>query len=179
MTEVSPYVFRLPMAPLSAARAEQQTIRLGTILRAFHALCQKHDFVAVEGAGGIHVPITNSLDGLDLIQRMGLPVIVVGRSGLGGINHALLTLLALRQRKINVIALVLNQPRPVRMKIVRMQEQSTLTLLQRLANVPVVGPVPYRSRIQQDWNDGMISLAWTVEIMRLAKLVTASDRESS
>ncbi|MDP2381420.1 MAG: dethiobiotin synthase [Nitrospirota bacterium] len=179
MTEVSPYVFRLPMAPLSAARAEQQTIRLATILRAFHALCQKHDFVAVEGAGGIHVPITNSIDGLDLIQRMGLPVIVVGRSGLGGINHALLTLHALRQRKINVIALVLNQPRPVRTKIARMQEQSTLTLLQHLANIPVVGPVPYRSRIQQNWNDGMISLAWTVEIMTLAKLVTASGRENS
>jgi dethiobiotin synthetase len=179
MTEVSPYVFRLPMAPLSAARAEQQTIRLGTILRALHALCQKHDFVAVEGAGGVHVPITDSLDGLDLIQRMGLPVIVVGRSGLGGINHALLTLHALRQRKINVIALVLNQPQPVRMKIARMQEQSTLTLLQRLANVPVVGPVPFCSRIQQDWNDGLISLAWTVEIMKLAKLVTASGRENS
>ena len=179
MAEVCPYVFRLPMAPLSAARAEHKIIRLATILRAFHALCQKHDFVAVEGVGGVHVPITDSIDGLDLMQRMGLPVIVVGRSGLGGINHAVLTLHALRQRNVPVIALVLNQPMPVRTKVARMQEQSTVTLLQRLAKVPVVGPVPYSSRIQHNWNDGMIPLAWTVEIMRLAKLVTASDRESS
>lgn len=179
MAVVSPYAFRLPMAPLSAARAEQKTIRLTTILRAFHALSQKHDFVAVEGAGGVHVPITDRIDGLDLMQRMGLPVIVVGRSGLGGVNHALLTLHALRQRKVSVIALVLNQPMPVRTKIVRMQEQSTLTLLQRLAKVPVVGPIPYSSRIQQNWNEGLVSLSWTVEIMRLAKLVTASGRENS
>ena len=153
--------------------------RVATILRAFHALRQKHDLVAVEGVGGVHVPITDSIDGLDLMQRMGLPVIVVGRSGLGGINHALLTLHALRQRKIPVVALVLNQLRSARTKIARAQEQSTVTLLQRLAKVPLVGPVPYSSRIQQNWNEGMIQLAWTVEIMRLAKLVTASGRENT
>ena len=179
MAEVCPYVFRLPVAPLSAARAERKTIRVATILRAFHALRQKHDLVAVEGVGGVHVPITDSIDGLDLMQRMGLPVIVVGRSGLGGINHALLTLHALRQRKIPVVALVLNQLRSARTKIARAQEQSTVTLLQRLAKVPLVGPVPYSSRIQQNWNEGMIQLAWTVEIMRLAKLVTASGRENT
>ncbi|MDO8357001.1 MAG: dethiobiotin synthase [Nitrospirota bacterium] len=179
MTKICPYVFRLPMAPLSAARAEQQTIRLATILRAFHALCQKHDFVAVEGVGGLHVPITDRIDGLGLMQRMGLPVIVVGRSGLGGINHALLTLHALRQRKVPVIALVLNQPVPMRTKIARLQEQSTVTLLQRLAKVPVVGPLPYSSRINKNWKEGIIQLAWAAEIMRLAKLVTASGRETS
>ena len=179
MAVVCPYVFRLPMAPLSAARAEHRTIRLATILQAFHALCQKHDFVAVEGVGGVHVPITDSIDGLDLMQRMGLPVIVVGRSGLGGINHALLTLHALRQRKVPVIALVLNQPVPMRTKIARLQEQSTLTLLQHLAKVPVVGPLPYSSCINKNWNERIIQLAWAVEIMRLVKLVTASGREKS
>jgi dethiobiotin synthetase len=133
----------------------------------------------VEGVGGVHVPITDRIDVLDLIQRMGLPVIVVGRSGLGGVNHALLTLHALRQRKIPVVALVLNQLRPLRTKIARLQEQSTVTLLQRLAKVPVVGPVPYSLLIQQNWNEGLVPLAWTVEIMRLAKLVTASGRENS
>ena len=179
MAEVCPYVFRLPMAPLSAARAERKTIRVATILRAFHALRQKHDLVAVEGAGGVHVPITETHDVLDLMQHMGLPVIVVGQSGLGGVNHALLTLHALRQRQIPIVALVLNQHRPVRTKIARAQEQSTVTLLQRLAKVPVIGPLPYSSSIKRNWNEGIIQLAWTVEIMRLAKLVSASGRETS
>ncbi len=107
MAEVCPYVFRLPVAPLSAARAEGTTVRVATIIRAFRALRQKHALVVVEGVGGVHVPIMSSLNVSDLIYRMKLPAIVVGQSGLGGINHALLTLQALRRRKIPIVALVL------------------------------------------------------------------------
>ena len=177
MAEVCPYVFRCPVAPLSAARAEGKTIRVATILHAFRALRRKHDLLIVEGAGGVHVPITGTLDGLDLMERMGLPVIVVGRSDLGGVNHALLTLTALRQRKIPIVALVLNRVRPVRTTIARTQEQSTSVLLGRLAKVPVIGPLPYHSGVTRTWPDGILQLAWTVEIMALAKLVSAYGRE--
>jgi len=179
MAEVCPYVFRLPVAPLSAARAERKPVQVATILRAFYTLRQKHDLMVVEGVGGIHVPITGTVDGLDLMQRMGLPVIVVGQSGLGGINHALLTLHTLRQRKIPIVALVLNQLRPVSTKIARAQEQSTVTQLRRLAKVPVLGPLPYSLSVKHNWNEGMIQLAWSVEIMMLAKLASACGQESS
>ncbi len=179
IAEVCPYVFRLPVAPLSAARAEGTNVRVATILRAFGALRKKHDLVAIEGVGGVHVPITGTVDMLDLMQRMGLPVIVVGQSGLGGVNHALLTLHALRQRKIPIVGLILNQLRPLRTKIARAQEQSTVTLLRRLANVPVVGPLPFRASLNQNWNEGMIRLAGTVEITKLARLVSAFGRETS
>ena len=173
---VCPYVFRLPVAPLSAARAERKTIRVATILRAFRALRQKHDLVVVEGVGGVHVPITGIVDVLDLMQRMGLPVIVVGQAGLGGVNHALLTLHALRQRKIPIVALVLNQLRPLRTKTARAQEQSTVILLRRLAKVPVVGPLPYSPSVNRNWNEGLVRLAGTAPIMKLARLVSGSGR---
>ncbi|MCX5723000.1 MAG: dethiobiotin synthase [Nitrospirae bacterium] len=179
MAEVCPYVFRLPVAPLSAATAERKTIRIATILRAFRALNQKHDLVLVEGVGGLHVPITGTVDGLDLMQRMGLPVIVVGQAGLGGVNHALLTLAALRQRKIPVVALVLNRLKPVSTTLARAQEESTVTLLRRLAKVPVVGPLPYSAGVTKYWQDGMMQLAWAAETMTLAKLVSAYGKERS
>ena len=127
----------------------------------------------------MHVPITGTVDMLDLVQRMGLPVIIVGQSGLGGVNHALLTLHALRQRKIPIVGLILNQLRPVRTKIARAQEQSTVTLLRRLAKVPVVGPLPFLASLNQNWNEGMSRLAGTVEIRKLARLVSAFGRETS
>ena len=176
MAEVCPYVFRLSVAPLSAAWAERKSIRVATILRAFHALCQKHPLVMVEGVGGLYVPITSSLHLLDLIYRMKLSAIVVGQSGLGGINQALLTLQALRQRKIPIVALVLNQCRPVLTKTARMQEQSTVTLLRRLAKVPVVGPLAYSPRVNTNWNDGLANIAETGPITKLAKLVLAAGR---
>lgn len=178
IAEVSPYVFRLPVAPLSAARAEGTTVRVATIIRAFRALSKKHDLVVVEGVGGVHVPITGTADVLDLVQRMRLSAIVVGRSGLGGINHALLTLHALRRKKIPILALVLNQPRPVQTKTARVQEQSTVSLLRRLAGVPVVGPLPYSPSVNRNWDEGLVRLAGTAPITKLARLVSAFGRET-
>ncbi|TKB54878.1 MAG: dethiobiotin synthase [Nitrospira sp.] len=174
VAEVCPYVFRLPAAPLSAARAEGTTVRIATIIRAFHALRQKHTFMAVEGVGGVYAPLTSSLNVVDLIYQLKLPAIVVGHSGLGGINHALLTLHALRQRNIPILALVLNQRRPVCTKTARLQEHSTVTLLRQLSQVPVVGPILYRPRVNQEWNKDLVRLAGTAPITELARLVLAS-----
>jgi dethiobiotin synthetase len=174
IAEVCPYVFRLPVAPLSAARAEKTTVRMATILRAFCALRKKHALVVVEGVGGLHVPITGTADVLNLVQRMRLPAIVVGPSGLGGINHALLTLHALRQKKIPILALVLNQRQPAQTKTARVQEQSTVSLLRRLAGVPVVGPIPYSPSVNRNWNEGLVRLAGTAPITKLARLLSES-----
>lgn len=176
VAEVCPYVFRLPVAPLSAARGEGATVRVATILRTFHAMQKKHALVVVEGVGGVHVPITEAADVLDLLQRMRLPVIVVGRSGLGGINHALLTLHALRQKQIPILALVLNQLRPVQTRIARIQEESTVNHLRRLARVPVIGPLPYRPILNRNWNKGLVRLAGSAPITKLAKLLSKSWR---
>jgi dethiobiotin synthetase len=173
MAEVSPYVLRLPVAPVSAARAEGTTLRMAPIIRAFHALSQKHTFMAVEGVGGVYAPLTPSINVLGLIYRLKLPAIVVGQSGLGGINHALLTLHALRQKNIPILALVLNQRLPVRTKTSRLQEQSTVSLLGRLAGVPVVGPLPYSPSVNRNRNEGLVHLAGTAPIKRLARLVLA------
>ena len=178
MTEVSPYRFRLPLAPLSAAQAEGRTVLMTTIIRIFQSLLQKHSLVAVEGAGGINVPITQSLNITDLIYKMKLPAVVVGDSGLGGVNHALLTIQALRGRKIPILALVLNQRRPVLTKTESLQEQSTVTLLRRLAKVPVVGPIAYSQGYTRRWDDELTHLAETAAIIRLAKLVLASGQET-
>lgn len=178
MTEVCPYVFRLPVAPHSAARAEGKTIRMTTILRAFEHLRQKHACMIVEGAGGLYTPVTQSLSMVDIIYRIKLQALVVGESGLGGINQALLTLDALRRRKIPVMALVLNQCRPAHTKTVRLQEQSTVSLLRRLAGVPVVGPLPYSPSMRKNWDEGLVRLAKTAPIKKLARLVLAYERET-
>ena len=107
---------------------------------------------------------------------MKLSAIVVGQSGLGGTNHALLTLQALRRRKIPIVALVLNQCRPVRTKIARAQEQSTVSLLRMLAGVPVIGPLPYSPRVNRNWDEGLVRLAGTAPIRTLARLILAAVR---
>jgi dethiobiotin synthetase len=66
--------------------------------------------LVVECAGGLLVPLRRDLMQIDQIQRWGLPVVLVARSGLGTLNHTLLSVEALRRRHIPLLGLVLNGP---------------------------------------------------------------------
>lgn len=175
---VCPYRFALPVAPLAAAQAEHRTIDPDTIRKVYRLLAGRYDCTVVEGVGGVFVPITPATDVTDLIVRLKLPVVVVGRSGLGGINHARLTIEALRRKRIPVAALVLNQPQPARSKLARIQERTTVKLLQKQAGVPVLGPLPYQSGLSRKFRQSAVWLARSATIKMLAKLVVRSSTRS-
>ena len=59
--------------------------------------------LVIEGAGGALVPITPDLLFADLFARWQLPVVIVARTGLGTINHSLLTIEALRSRQVPIL----------------------------------------------------------------------------
>jgi dethiobiotin synthetase len=172
---IRPYAYRSPVAPAAAAALEKKPIRISSILLAYRMLLSRHDVVLVEGVGGVRVPITPIADILTLIARMKLPVVVVARAGLGGVNHALLTLAALRDSKIPVVALVLNRSTRTRSARARIQERSTVTLLRRLTRIPVIGPLPYRPSLEHNWDRGIARVARSSDITKLAELVLASE----
>lgn len=64
----------------------------------------------VELAGGLRVPLNAREDQADLLQRLGAPIVLVARSGLGTLNHTLLSLEALESRRLRAIALFLVGP---------------------------------------------------------------------
>ncbi|HFQ80814.1 MAG TPA: dethiobiotin synthase [Desulfobacterales bacterium] len=64
--------------------------------------------IIVEGAGGLLVPINHNQLMIDLISYLQLPVIIVAKSGLGTINHTLLSLEALHKRRIPVLGVIMN-----------------------------------------------------------------------
>jgi dethiobiotin synthase len=61
----------------------------------------------VEGAGGVLVPLSESLTMADLMTQLALPVVVAARSSLGTINHTLLTIEALQTRRLKVAGVVM------------------------------------------------------------------------
>lgn len=62
----------------------------------------------IEGAGGVFVPLTKELITTDLIKHLNVPVIVVARSGLGTLNHTLLTIEHLKMHDIQILGVILN-----------------------------------------------------------------------
>ncbi len=56
----------------------------------------------VEGAGGALVPLNESDLMIHFMERLGLPVVIAARTALGTINHTLLTIEALRARRLTI-----------------------------------------------------------------------------
>lgn len=108
LADVCPQPFALAAAPAVAARAEGRTVDLAAIDAAYARLRARRDFVVVEGAGGLLVPIDAKLAMADLAQRMGLPLLVVARAALGTINHTRLTLEAARARGLALAGVVIS-----------------------------------------------------------------------
>jgi dethiobiotin synthetase len=108
LEDVCPQRFALPAAPTVAAEAEGRRVDLGAVDRAFARIAELHEFVLVEGAGGLLVPVADGLAMGDLAARMSLPVIVVARAALGTINHTLLTLEAAEARNLDVLGVVIS-----------------------------------------------------------------------
>jgi len=122
------------------------------------------------------VPIAPKTDVMDLIKELKLPAIVVGRAGLGGINHALLAIDALRRRKIPLVALVLNRTAPVRSAMMRLQEKTTLEALRKQAGVPVLGPLPYEPGLARSFRRSAARLAKMSAMTTLVRSVKSSAR---
>ncbi|MEW5725075.1 MAG: dethiobiotin synthase [Thermodesulfobacteriota bacterium] len=91
------------LSPLAAGEAAGKFVDLSVIPPAWEALRARHELIIVEGVGGLLVPLNRDLLFTDLMARMPLPALVIGRPGLGTINHTLLTLEALQRRGFQVI----------------------------------------------------------------------------
>ena len=94
-----------PLSPHEAARREEVEIALEDF-----SLPSSDRPLVVEGAGGVLVPLNDTALMIDLMGRLGLPVIVTARSTLGTINHTLLSLAALRQANLTIAGVILNGP---------------------------------------------------------------------
>ena len=97
------HVYQAPLSPHEAARLEGAAIDLADF-----ASPETDRAIVVEGAGGVLVPLNDRDTMADLIRYLGLPCVLVALSGLGTINHTLLSLEALKAREIPVLGVVMN-----------------------------------------------------------------------
>jgi dethiobiotin synthetase len=165
---MAPYLFQPACSPhLAAARAGVR-ISLPRIVRAARTLATRHACLVAEGAGGVLVPLDGRLTQLDLMRKLGLPVVLVARPGLGTINHTLLSLRALREAGLTVRGVVFNPTAPGRPGII---ESDNAVTVARLGGVTVLASLPYGG-------GGVTARGVRTAMDRLA-LRLASERETA
>jgi dethiobiotin synthase len=113
LDHLSPYLFDPACSPHLAARMAGERIEIDRIMASAQWLASRHQRLVVESAGGVAVPLNESQTMLDLAWEMQMPVLLVGHSGLGTINHVLLSLEAIRRRGCSVLGVILNDIAPV------------------------------------------------------------------
>ncbi|WP_333876258.1 dethiobiotin synthase [Flavobacterium sp.] len=119
------YALHTPASPHLAAAIDGITIDLKQIKEP-----QTNNHLVIEGAGGILVPLNDTDCIIDLIKS-DYKVIVVSRHYLGSINHTLLTIEALKNRKIEVAGIIFSGD----------ENEATETIILKKTGVPFIGRI--------------------------------------
>ncbi len=108
LSEICPYRFEPPISPQRAARLVNQPISVQQTKQACLNKINENNFLIAEGAGGFYSPLCEGGLNADLAESLELPVLLVANDQLGCINHILLTVEAIQNRKLKLTAIVLN-----------------------------------------------------------------------
>ena len=135
---VNPVRLEPSIAPTMAASKCGVPIDIDKIWKAYEALTNKHDFVVVEGIGGLMVPIDDTLFVADLVRKMDLALVIVSRDYLGTINHTLLTVEYARSRNIRIKGIVINMLK---------NGDDFVREIEKYSSVPILGTIPFKEEV--------------------------------
>ena len=151
---ICPFVLDKPAAPHIVAKANGIELNVNKLLGSFTGIQNENDFVVVEGAGGFIVPLNDHESLADFAQKIDLPIIVVVGMKLGCLNHTLLTIEAIKTRKMKIAGWVANA---------LAQEMSLLNeniqSLQDRIDAPFLGMIPTLPLALQKQSNSPYSLA--------------------
>lgn len=151
---INPVRYGGDLAPLAAAEHTRKPVDWDAIDRSWGQLRASSEWVVVEGAGGLLVPIDREHSMADLAKRFDLPLVIVARPALGTINHTLLTIEAARSRGLVIAAVVINGYRP---DSATLAEETNPDVIARLARIPIPLIVPFDART--DLRQGLVGEA--------------------
>lgn len=162
---VTPYLFTDPVSPHLASERAGRGVSLDTILDAARVLAGRHDLLVVEGVGGLMVPLRRGLLLPSLLARLPVPVMLVSRTGVGTINHSLLTIGALRELGHPPIGTLFCRSDPdVDVEV----ERDNIRTIEEFSGIPSLGCVPYDEGVVLPADDEAKAV-WRATLVDMAK----------
>lgn len=111
LESINPWRFALPVSPHIAAQNNPLAVReIAEYCLNFSS--ETAEYLFIEGAGGLMVPLTDKAFWVDVLKICQIPVILVVGIKTGCINHALLTQIALHHHQIPFVGWIANQIDP-------------------------------------------------------------------
>jgi dethiobiotin synthetase len=138
--EINPFFYSVPTAPFTAAKImSEKEPSLADALRICQKLAAKHNFMIVEGIGGVMVPLTKEKRVLHFAKLLGFPTIIVAGSKLGTINHTLLTVKTCNDFGLNLLGIIINGM-PAKASLLK---KETVETIRELSKVRILSVIPF------------------------------------
>lgn len=115
VSEMVPYIYENAVSPHLASRMEGSPVELSVVKDGYEKVKADHDFITMEGSGGILCPIRWDEQKIwleDIIQALHMPCIIIAEAGLGTINSAVLTYEYMKQHGMKVKGFIFNHFHP-------------------------------------------------------------------
>jgi dethiobiotin synthetase len=96
--------------------------------------------LVIEGAGGLMVPLNRHTLYVDVFARWHLPVVLCARTVLGTINHSLLSVEALRSRKVDILGIA----------FIGDENSDSQTIICDIGRVRLLGRLPWLSPLTRE-----------------------------
>ncbi|MDD3369687.1 MAG: dethiobiotin synthase [Lachnospiraceae bacterium] len=139
LTEMVPYVYEHAVSPHLASRLEGNPVKLEVVKSYFQNICEKYEYVTVEGSGGILCPICFDEEKIwleDIVKELDLDSILVADAGLGTINNVVLTASYMKQEGMKIKGIILNHFHPK-----EVMEEDNRQMITYMTGLPVIACV--------------------------------------
>lgn len=138
INEINLYQFEPPIAPHISFKKNKKDIDIHLIKKHLRSFETEMDYLFIEGVGGYAVPLTGNFSTADLIKALDVPIILVVGMKLGCINHALLTVESIQNKKQKLSGWVANQ-----IDEHMLAYDENVSFLKEKIKAPCLGEVPY------------------------------------
>ena len=138
--EMVSYTYKHAYSPHLASQIEGNPVEMKVIKEAYKDISKRHDYMIVEGSGGIICPIRYDKDKKifleDIIKELDIPSVIIADAGLGTINSTVLTIEYMMKRKLKINGVILNK-----FEISNVMHEDNKQMIEEITDIKVVGIV--------------------------------------
>lgn len=137
-----PYIYETAVSPHLASQIEGNPVSMEVVKSSYESVCEKYDYIVMEGSGGIVCPIRYDIENPssnimleDIIKELDLNVVLIADAGLGTINSIVTTVEYLKNRDILVCGILMNNYKDCPMEI------DNVKMVEDLCGVDVIAKI--------------------------------------
>lgn len=138
--EMVSYTYKHAYSPHLAAQIEGNPPDIKIIKNAYKDISKKHDYMIVEGSGGIICPIrydnNQKIFLEDIIKELNIPSLIIADAGLGTINSTVLTIEYMRNKNLKINGLILN-----RFETANEMHDDNKKMIEEMTGIKIIGVV--------------------------------------